>query len=485
MIQRKIFILLFLFIPLFLSGQNTVPEQIGHFLKQTGMEGSTLTCVVREVANGKTVCRYQDQLQVTPASVMKLVTTATALEILGSDYRYPTTLAYDGTLNNGVLQGNLYIIGSGDPTLGSSHFAPESKNFLETWIKALQETGIRQINGAVVADESVFDTEGISPKWVYEDLGSYYGAGSYGLSVFDNLYRLSLRTTSGKRPQIIGTEPAGVVRKFHNYLVSSNVRTDSCYILGAPFADERYLYGVIPAGKERYTLKGDIPDPALFLAQYVTDALKRQNIPVAKPATCYRILQENGKWKKGERKTIVTTYSPTLRQIVEKTNHVSHNLYADALLKTIGLQYQTKPGEVLSSFGKGIRLLKEHWDKAGLDITALSLYDGSGLSPTDKVTADFMADLLCYMATQSPEKQAFLHSLPEAGKEGSVRNFLKGSSLQGQAWLKSGSMSRVKGYAGYIEKDGKRYAIALFLNQYNTDGGPATRALARLIESLF
>lgn len=446
------------------------------------MEGSTLTCAIRDLSTGETLCAYQESLQITPASVLKLVTTATALELLGSDYRFPTTLAYDGHIADGTLHGNLYIIGSGDPTLGSSHF-PQSADFLKKWVNAIRSAGIRRVEGAVIADERIFDTEGVSPKWVYEDLGSYYGAGSYGISVFDNLYRLTLRTVGGK-VRVVGTSPEGAVAKFHNYLRSAPVRTDSCYIMGAPFADERFLYGVIPAGREQYTIKGDLPDPPLFLVRYFSGELEKQGISVARTATTYRLLSEKGEAKTGERTTLITTYSPTLARIVRQTNHKSINLFSDALLKTIGLRYEGRDSLSLSSFGRGIRVVKAFWRAKGLDVEGLHLYDGSGLSPTDRTTARFIVSLLAYMATQSPERESFRQSLPRAGMEGSVRNFLKNTSLEGKARLKSGSMSRTRGYAGFVERDGKHYALAIFLNNYDANVSLTTKGLGDLIDTL-
>ena len=98
------------------------------------------------------VFAYDTIRQADPASVMKTVTTATALEILGEDFRFPTTLEYDGSIDNGLLKGNLYIKGSGDPSLGSAHFAPDHKRFLQEWIFALKKVGIHKIQGAVIAD---------------------------------------------------------------------------------------------------------------------------------------------------------------------------------------------------------------------------------------------------------------------------------------------------------------------------------------------
>lgn len=450
------------------------------------MRGASFSLVVKDVQEGKTVYSYDtDRLQ-SPASVLKTVATATALEILGEDYRYPTTLEYDGILENGTLEGNLYIKGSGDPSLGSSHFASGQNKFLTTWIAALQKAGIRHITGSVISDESIFDTEGVSIKWLREDMGNYYAPGSYGISIFDNMYKLSLQTgAAGTRPVLKGTEPDIPFIRFKNYLKAAPVSSDSAYIIGAPLDDVRYLYGVLPANREAYVLKGDIPDPALYLARYLTDQLQQKGIRVDGSPSCYRIEVEENRWKKGERKEIVTTYSPTLREIASVCNHVSHNLYADALVKTVGLQYKPRRNEMISSFGRGVQVVKEYWEKKGLDVFPLRMNDGSGLAPADKVSAGFMGELLVYMATESAVSDAFIASLPQAGIEGSVRNFLKGSKLQGKAHLKSGGITGVRSYAGYITKDGKTYAVAVFSNNYSCPMSRMTRALEKLLLQLF
>ena len=484
MIRNKIVLLCLLICLHLLAGAQT-PAPVKWLLQAPYMRGASFSLVVKDVQEGRTVYSYDtDRLQ-SPASVLKTVATATALEILGEDYRYPTTLEYDGILENGTLEGNLYIKGSGDPSLGSSHFAPGQNKFLSTWIAALQKAGIKHITGSVISDESIFDTEGVSIKWLREDMGNYYAPGSYGISIFDNMYKLSLQTgAAGTRPVLKGTEPDIPFIRFKNYLKAAPVSSDSAYIIGAPLDDVRYLYGVLPANREAYVLKGDIPDPALYLARYLTDQLQK-GIRVDGSPSCYRIEVEENRWKKGERKEIVTTYSPTLREIASICNHVSHNLYADALVKTVGLQYKPRRNEMISSFGRGVQVVKEYWEKKGLDVFPLRMNDGSGLAPADKVSAGFMGELLVYMATESAVSDAFIASLPQAGIEGSVRNFLKGSKLQGKAHLKSGGITGVRSYAGYITKDGKTYAVAVFSNNYSCPMSRMTRALEKLLLQLF
>lgn len=485
MIRNKIVLLCLLICLHLLAGAQT-PAPVKWLLQAPYMRGASFSLVVKDVQEGRTVYSYDtDRLQ-SPASVLKTVATATALEILGEDYRYPTTLEYDGILESGMLEGNLYIKGSGDPSLGSSHFAPGQNKFLSTWIAALQKAGIKHITGSVISDESIFDTEGVSIKWLREDMGNYYAPGSYGISIFDNMYKLSLQTgAAGTRPVLKGTEPDIPFIRFKNYLKAAPVSSDSAYIIGAPLDDVRYLYGVLPANREAYVLKGDIPDPALYLARYLTDQLQQKGIRVDGSPSCYRIEVEENRWKKGERKEIVTTYSPTLREIASVCNHVSHNLYADALVKTVGLQYKPRRNEMISSFGRGVQVVKEYWEKKGLDVFPLRMNDGSGLAPADKVSAGFMGELLVYMATESAVSDAFIASLPQAGIEGSVRNFLKGSKLQGKAHLKSGGITGVRSYAGYITKDGKTYAVAVFSNNYSCPMSRMTRALEKLLLQLF
>lgn len=485
MIRNKIVLLCLLICLHLLAGAQT-PAPVKWLLQAPYMRGASFSLVVKDVQEGRTVyCYDTDRLQ-SPASVLKTVATATALEILGEDYRYPTALEYDGILENGTLEGNLYIKGSGDPSLGSSHFALGQNKFLSTWIAALQKAGIKHITGSVISDESIFDTEGVSIKWLREDMGNYYAPGSYGISIFDNMYKLSLQTgAAGTRPVLKGTEPDIPFIRFKNYLKAAPVSSDSAYIIGAPLDDVRYLYGVLPANREAYVLKGDIPDPALYLARYLTDQLQQKGIRVDGSPSCYRIEVEENRWKKGERKEIVTTYSPTLREIASVCNHVSHNLYADALVKTVGLQYKPRRNEMISSFGRGVQVVKEYWEKKGLDVFPLRMNDGSGLAPADKVSAGFMGELLVYMATESAVSDAFIASLPQAGIEGSVRNFLKGSKLQGKARLKSGGITGVRSYAGYITKDGKTYAVAVFSNNYSCPMSRMTRALEKLLLQLF
>ena len=471
---------------IYLQAFSQIPQPFRLFLQKPALKGAAVSFMVKEVSSGNVLYGYETEKEMTPASVMKTVTTATALEILGEDFRFETSVLYDGEIKNGTLNGNLYLYGSGDPTLNSSELETEKDSILVVWSSAIKQAGIQRIMGHVIADESIFDTQGVSMKWMREDLGSSYGQGSYGLNIFDNRYSLYLTTGAvGTQPTLLLTDPPMPLLTFFNYLKTSPALSDSCDIVGFPFSNERYLYGLVRTNQSRAQMTGDIPEPALYLAQYFSDYLINSGIGVDKSPTCHRLLSLTGEWPSVERKHLITTTSPPLKEIIRITNVVSHNLYADALLKTLGLRYQSNRTEVVSSFEKGIRVLKAYWNKQGINTSALWMFDGSGLAITDKVTVDFLCDLYIYMATKSSVSISYFESLPQPGIEGTVRNMLKGSSLQGKTRLKSGSMSRVLCYGGYVTKNGKQYAIALLVNNYSSPQNIMRGAIEELLLAIF
>ena len=462
------------------------PQSLEHFLKKPFLKGASVSFAVKDTKNGTLLYSYDIDRELIAASVMKTVTTGVALELLGEDFRFETSILYDGKIENGILNGNLYIKGSGDPTINSSELKTKKDSIIDLWALAVKKAGINKINGRIIADESIFDTEGVSMKWMREDLGSDYAQGSYGINIFDNQYTLYIETGStGTKPSISYTEPSMRFITFHNHLKTLAISKDSFYITGFPYANDRYLYGSLRANRSKAKIVGDIPEPALYLAQYFTNYLFiYHDIKVEKEASCHRIMSQSGQWKQTTCKKLVSTYSPTLKEIVHITNFKSHNLYADVLIKTLGLQYQTVSKENISSFEKGSRVIKNHLNKNKINTSSLWMYDGSGLAITNKVTAEFLCDLYIYI-NKSSVSETYMQSLPRSGIDGTIRNFLKGTSLQNKMRLKSGSMSRVISYGGYIQQDEKQYAIAIIVNNFSGKNSQMRAAIEELFLALF
>ncbi|MDR3309654.1 MAG: D-alanyl-D-alanine carboxypeptidase/D-alanyl-D-alanine-endopeptidase [Tannerella sp.] len=478
----KKFLLLFIALTVLTKVEGQTHPAIERFTADDAMRGASISMMVRNVANDSVVFSFDPDREVIPASVMKVVTTSMALELLGEDFCYSTSLMYDGQVQDSVLKGNLYIVGSGDPSICSSE---ADSVCITQWLDSVRSKGIKQIIGAVIADGSVFDDEGISMKWLREDLGSYYGQGCYGINAFDNRYTLFLNTSkTGAKPVVDHTSPSIPSLQFHNHLITGEANQDSNYIIGSPYSNDRFLYGVVPSGRTSFAIRGDIPDPPLFLAQYLTDRLRREGITVIGVPVSRRQLVQEGKWNDSRRTLLATTSSRPLKELVRITNNVSANLYADAFLKTIGLKYKPTGNEVVSSFDRGVLVLREALIGRKINASPLWMFDGSGLAPTDKVTARFLCDLLCYMATKSPVSSSFVESLPLAGVEGTVRTTLQGSALQGKVRLKSGSMSRVRSYAGYITAADRRYVVAIVVNNFSCRQSQVKPAIEQLLLAL-
>lgn len=461
---RYIITLCITLVTLSLHSQNALRQ----FLDEPSLRCAHVSFVFQDAETGKTISQHNPHTLATPASMTKLFTTATALELFGGDYRFATTLETDGELlADGTLQGNLYIVGTGDPTLGS--FKQGNRNFLFTWLKEVKRHGIKQIEGKVIADISFFDPEAINAQWIWEDIGNYYAPGILALSYMDNTLHIQLQSGPiGSKPAITKITPEIDGLQFENHLKCTSVSFDSAYVHGVPLHNQRYLFGSIPANQGYFGLKGDIPNPGLLLAQHFTQLLREASVKVNNEA--------EHTWNRDTTRTVIYTHlSPPLRDIVWEINQKSNNHYAEQLFRHIG----SKMG-IPSSANHSINTIKSYWRTRIWDDNYF-LADGSGLSPQNAISAATFVQLLHYMTQQSKHKADFLHSLPTAGQSGTLTSFLSGTELEGRLQAKSGTTRRIKSYGGIIHTaEGKHYTFSIIVN--NASCSP--RNLQYLIQKL-
>ncbi len=438
-----------------------------------------------DINTGEIIAELNSELALKPASTMKLVTTATALEIFGADYRFETQIYYDGEIDtvNKVLNGNIHIVGGGDPTLGSKYFREtKSKQFLNDWTKAIKDLKIDSINGSIIGDATIYSWDIVPPTWSWEDMANYFGAGACGLTVYDNRYTLHFETSSriGGSTKITKIEPTIPNLTFENTVKSANTNSDRSYIFGEPYSYSRYIRGELPAGKDDYKVKGSMPDPAYFAAYELEQNLIRTGIKISKPATTIRLLEKEGKLIKKRTNKIHTTYSPTLIKIIEKTNLISINLFAEHLLTHIGLE-KNKNGYTKD----GANAIEYFWATKGMNTGGLSINDGSGLSHYNTVTPKQLVFILSYMKTKSKYSEQFYNTLPITGKSGTLKSVCKGTVAQGLIHAKSGSVRNVRCYAGYTTSySGREIAFAMMLNNFNCSSYKAKQKLENLMIAL-
>jgi D-alanyl-D-alanine carboxypeptidase/D-alanyl-D-alanine-endopeptidase (penicillin-binding protein 4) len=444
------------------------PDALEEFLQKKNLTHAAVSFKAVELSTGKTIAAFNEKMALIPASNMKIVTTATALDTLGEGFRFLTALTYDGEIKDTILKGNLYLEGSGDPTLGSEFKIGDKEGFLRDCLIALRKAGIRSIEGDIVVLDQLFGYEGVYPTWLLEDIGSYYAPGIYGVSVFDNTYRIYLQSYKPGTPvKIRSVYPKIPGLQFTNELKASKIDSDRSHISGLSSSFEKRLYGTIPANHANFVIKGSIPDPGLFLADYLYNFLKKNNITIKGKATTFRFTQKLPE----NVQTVAIIQSPRLAAIVRETNVKSNNHYAEHLYKKL---------LTFDHFN-----FSDYWERRGLDGSSLLMADGSGLSPTNAVSADFITALLTYMYERDGITGDFYRSLPLAGKEGTVMTFLKKTPLEGKVHLKSGSITHVQSYSGYVEKGDNRYIFSLIVNNFSGKRADLRKAMEELLVNLF
>lgn len=463
------------------TSKNSLEKAIDLFLNDAELKNVAFTFLAVDSKTGSVIAENNPNMSVVPASTMKLVTTASALEILGAGYRFKTTIQYTGFVDtSGVLHGDLYIKGGGDPTLGSKYFTDEKKDpfFMDAWVDTIRKSGITKIDGRVIADASIYGWEMVPSTWAWGDIGNGYGAAPCGISIYDNTCVLKFKTgtNAGDSALIECVQPFIPDLEFDNDVIAANGNDDNSYIFGAPYSYKRYVRGSLPKGQDEYSVKGSIPDPSFLAAFELENALHQSGISTKYAATTLLELKMNGKSDTSSRKDLYVHHSPYLSSIVYWTNLVSVNLFAEHLANQIGY---VKYGN--GTVGSGTAALTEFWTKKGIDTKGMYVTDGSGLSRFDAISARHLVDILVYMLNKSKNASTFEKSLPVAGKSGTLSNLCKGTKAQGNLTAKSGTMQRVKSYAGYVTtKSGKKLAFAMIVNNFNC----STRQMEKKLEKL-
>ena len=413
---------------------------------------ANMSVLIQNLSTGEVIESYRPDHVVPPASVMKLLTTGAALESLGADYRFPTTLEYSGSIEKGVLRGNLYIHGGCDPSLGWKG----RTGFLDRWVSAIRQAGIRRIEGAVIADMTMLDGEAQNPSWLCEDAGNYYAPGVFALNYYGNTMNIVLKSGEpGSIATVVSTEPQVEDVYFINRIRCGKITYDGAFVSGLPYSRERYLTGAVPSNLGTFGVKGDLPNPGLLLARHFTTRLRNAGITVIRDASYepdYNPLTP-------PRQVLYTHYSEPLSEILNETNVNSNNLYAEALFRYMGTRYSL-PGTIHNSQD----FLRDYWRRRGVNIGNAIIKDGCGLAPQDAVSARTFVQLLTIMA-RSKNANAWLASLPVSGQTGTLKTLCAGTPLEGRIHAKSGTIAGTKNFAGYIDMpNGEKWVFAVLIS---------------------
>jgi len=464
---------------------HVVNQAINKLLNDKDLKNASIGFLAKDIKTGEIISSNNPDLSLMPASTQKLVTTAAALEVLGKNYRFTTHLQYSGNIDTvaHILHGNIIIKGGSDPTLGSVHFDKLKKySFVNSWISAIKKNKIDSISGYIIGDASRYSYEIAPPKWAWEDIGNYYGAGANGLTIFDNLYEVHFQSPveANKATSILKIEPEIPGLILHNEILSSNIQTDEAFIFGAPYSYEHTIRGTIPRNKADFTIKGAIPDPSYYAAWYLNRKLMLYGVKNDIRVATIRQMELNGDTIKEKRHDLHVYYSPSLSEIINITNKKSINLFAEQFLNEIGLKLKNN-----GSNPSGYEAVTEFWKSKGMDIDGFNIYDGSGLSRSNSITPAQLVFILSYMKAKSKNFEPFFESLPVAGKSGTLRSVGKNTSAEGNVHAKSGSIGRVRAYAGYVTtKSGRELAFSINVANYNCTSYEMRKKLTEIMVAL-
>jgi D-alanyl-D-alanine carboxypeptidase/D-alanyl-D-alanine-endopeptidase (penicillin-binding protein 4) len=467
--MRNFFLLVFI-VCFFNASAQTVSQKINNalniFLKDEQLKHAIVSLYVTD-ENGNKIFALNEQYGLAPASTQKIFTAIEALSLLGKDFTYKTEIGYSGNISNKTLNGDLILKGYGDPTFGSWRYSKTQPDSVLNFIgSSIKNAGIQKINGDIILDDGVFSYQPTPGGYMWEDMGNYYGSGSWAINWRENQYDLVLKPGKniGDTSTVIKTNPVVAVNDYSNFIITAEENSgDNTILYLAPYGVNAFAKGTIPKGVKDFTVSGAVAYAADQLKAELDSTLLKNRIEISGNIIPGASLERQRIKIPSAQQNIATYHSPTLDSIVYWFLQKSINLYGECLLKTIAYQ---KDGS--GSTDIGINELKKFWQQNGVDSSSVNISDGSGLSPQNHVTAYAMVNALLYAQKQN-WFQSFYNALP-------VYNNMK---------LKSGTINSVKCFAGYqTAANGKKYVVAIMVNNYDPAKGNVTPKIFKLLEAL-
>ena len=428
---------------------STLSPKVQQALKTNKLQNDALSLVMIPLDGPGTPTVFNADVSMNPASTMKLVTTYAALEMLGPTHQWKTEFYTDGTLNNGILQGNLYLKGGGDPKL----------NMEKLWLlmRDLRANGVQQVTGDLVLDRSFFEQPQLP---VFNDDGNDknkpFLVKPDSLMVNLKALRFIARNDAGK--VLISVEPPIASIRIDNQVKAVNSKQCT--------GDVRYNPVTQADGSVLVTVSGQLADGCN--SQTYLSLLDHATYTAGAVRAIWKELdgsiqgQDRQAGVPKNAKLLARAYSPDLAEIIRDINKYSNNTMAQQLFLSLGAQFRNDADGDDAKAAQ--RVIRQWLAKKGITAPHLVMENGSGLSRAERVSAREMAQML-QAAWKSPYAAEFISSLPIAGKDGTMRKRLKTTAMNGQAHIKTGTLNTVRAISGFSrDNNGHTWAVVAILN---------------------
>jgi D-alanyl-D-alanine carboxypeptidase/D-alanyl-D-alanine-endopeptidase (penicillin-binding protein 4) len=443
------------------AGPLTLEQRLLAMAKHPPLRKSEFSVVVEKVGETNPVVAVNADRPLILASTTKLFTSAAALDRLGPDYAFRTRLYRDAPIGpDGVLNGSLVVMGGGDPALSGRLYDEDPLAVFRPWAESLAQRGLKTVRDGLLLDVSFFDDVTVHPDWPVEQEQKWYQAPVSALSYNDNV--VLVRASAGLRPgapALLGFYPAGPP------LLSliSRVVTDWRNRTWVGVHRDSGSRTVVAAGRvgRNRTWTGDVtvPDPPLYFAAGFTQVLRENGITVAAPPT--ELTQAPAGPNPFPGRVLLHTHETPLLPVLAVCNKRSQSFFAEQILKTLGAERRGK-----GSWENGRAEVADFLRSLGLDPSRYELADGSGRSRSNRTSATAYVEFLQALATKWSRFEAFRPTLAISGDpDGTLRGRLIGDSVRGKVFAKTGNISGVVTFCGYVTaQSGQTYAFSILMN---------------------
>ncbi|MHC4661253.1 MAG: D-alanyl-D-alanine carboxypeptidase/D-alanyl-D-alanine endopeptidase [Planctomycetota bacterium] len=444
-------------------------------LASRSLPGEVIGVMVAEVG-GEKIYAHNPKARFIPASNMKLVTAAAALEYLGKDFSFKTTLYRQGPLENGVLMGDLLVVGSGDPNISGRFHDGDPTAIFKKWAAELKAAGIRKINGGICLDDTAFDRTFIHPDWPRDQLQEWYEAPVGALSLNDSCLDVTVKpgAKAGDGAIIIFSPPTKYLKLENRCYTTSSKKQHSFGFTRRHGSNILSIRGKFWTGTKERSFNVTVPDPVKYFGTVLHETLEREGIAVTGAVR----LADPGAPPKPEVK--ITSHGSALSETLPVMNKKSQNFYAECVLKAVGKKAGGK-----GTFENGTAALKTLLEKWGIHEAHFTFRDGSGLSKKNRITPAALLAVL-QKARAGTNGELYVKSLAVGGVDGTLKKRFRSAPLAGNVCAKSGYLNGVSALSGFVTaQSGKTAAFVILINGLKTGNAAAKKWQEKLVEIVY